>query len=82
MIFQEPLNEQDRSHQEATVDKINLDAGIRPLRRLHPTLKKCACGFVGPKREFYGHMDRRIKELGKDVWNEHGEVPLNEDEAP
>lgn len=47
------------------------------IKKLHPTLKKCACGWVGSKRDLYIHFaELRRSHL---FYYEHGEVPLNED---
>jgi hypothetical protein len=48
------------------------------IRRLHPTLKKCQCGFIGTKPELYKHFDK-LKGL-PNFFTLHGEVPLNEDD--
>ena len=66
---------------------VDLDAGTRRIRKLHPTLKKCRCGFIGTKHVFMGHMDTLLAarraggEKPEIFWSQHGEVPLNEDEA-
>ena len=95
MLFQEPLNAQDQQYYDAVVEKLALDKRVSvdagapsKVKRLHPTLKKCACGFVGTKHELYKHFDSERKDydgvwpgfLPKDFWTKHGEVPLNEDE--
>lgn len=54
------------------------------VKRLHPTLKACACGFVGTKNEFLKHMEAKERlaifmRQTDAFWKEHGEIPLNED---
>lgn len=57
------------------------------IKKLHPTLKKCGCGFIGNKGQFYEHMDNASQgihshvELATKFYKEHGEVPINEDEG-
>jgi len=90
MLFQEPLNEQDRSHYDAVVQKLALDKhrvnidDLEPrperVKRLHPTLKKCACGWTGSKTGLFDHIDKAEGLEGlstKDFWTKHGEVPHN-----
>lgn len=53
-----------------------------PFQPLHPTLKKCACGYIGTKRELYKHFDdvKRMLTAHGEPMREflvcHGEVPL------
>jgi hypothetical protein len=56
------------------------------IKHLHPTMKKCGCGFIGNKTQFYDHlMDERMVYKFEDrlveFYERHGEVPLNEDEG-
>lgn len=56
------------------------------IKQLHPSLKKCACGYIGTKRELYKHFEdiqRTMKAMGespREFWAGHGEVPLNVDD--
>jgi hypothetical protein len=66
------------------MERINIDnEPPSRIKRLHPTLKKCACGFVGSKHLFLQHMDvmlmsaRSGGEDAKVFWQKHGEVPYN-----
>jgi hypothetical protein len=88
MLFQEPLNEQDQAHYGAIVQKMELDKGrvniddLAPskVKQLHPTLKKCACGWIGTKTKFFDHIDEAEGLEGlsaKEFWTKHGEIPLN-----
>jgi hypothetical protein len=54
-----------------------------PFQPLHPTLKKCKCGFIGTRVKFYDHMDVAVDEYpnAKAFWEEHGEVPLSQAEG-
>lgn len=53
------------------------------IKKLHPTLKKCACGFIGNKAQFNNHYDEWNRKYSnkKDFFAVHGEVPINEDEG-
>lgn len=52
------------------------------IKKLHPTLKACKCGFIGTSGQLYKHYDsnkfRQIPDC--DFFAQHGEVPLNEDD--
>jgi hypothetical protein len=51
------------------------------IKKLHPTLKACACGFIGTRSQLYNHL--RCPQLGataREFFTLHGEVPLNEDD--
>jgi hypothetical protein len=60
---------------------------MNPFRQLHPTLRKCKCGFVGKKSEFHAHMIKLERELVhktgkmgyKAFFQRHGEVPIYTD---
>jgi hypothetical protein len=68
------------------VERINIDdLEPRPerVKKLHPTLKKCACGFIGSKHKLYKHFDETRfegKEPVKNWFDKHGEVPCNVDD--
>jgi hypothetical protein len=50
---------------------------------LHPTNKKCRCGFIGNRTQFYNHMSNRQR-LYKDpqhFFASHGEIPYYTNEA-
>lgn len=57
---------------------------MQTVKKLHPTLKKCACGYTGTKEQLYKHLKSQ-KEFYNLVGNVkkfyvlHGEVPLNEE---
>jgi len=87
-LFSQPLNQQDADHLGAILEKLELDkrpveidVKPSPFRPLHPTLKKCYCGMIGSKLEFYDHMDVESEKIGRDYsdakefWSQHGEVP-------
>lgn len=54
------------------------------IRKLHPTHKKCKCGFVGTKHLFHKHIEDGERKAfitgvtAREFWTEHGELPLNE----
>lgn len=53
------------------------------IKQLHPTLKKCKCGFIGKRNELYKHLDRARSAFdpnSKNFFKFHGEVPLNVDD--
>ena len=54
----------------------------RMTKQLHPTLKACNCGFIGPRTQFYKHMDLMVKEHSnaKEFFKSHGEAVLNFDD--
>jgi hypothetical protein len=49
------------------------------IKQLHPTLKACACGYIGSRTQLYKHFDTEHKQLGSSLkfFAKHGEVPLN-----
>lgn len=53
------------------------------IKPLHPTLKKCKCGFTGSRHALYKHFEL-FKNLhtgdGTSFFDKHGEVPLNIDD--
>lgn len=57
------------------------------IEKLHPTLKKCGCGFIGTKQQYQKHFDSELsatKKLGwslKAFYQLHGEVPINQTEG-
>lgn len=61
------------------------------IKKLHPTLKKCKCGFIGVRPAWWKHYEneRPVKHENKVVnemrliafYGMHGEVPINEDEG-
>jgi uncharacterized protein YjhX (UPF0386 family) len=61
---------------------------MNPFRQLHPTQKKCKCGFTGERNAFNTHMAKTEHELvtktGKmsiqAFFKRHGEVPCYADE--
>lgn len=55
------------------------------IRKLHPTLKACKCGFIGVRSSLYKHFDNELTEWKlsgdqKSFYIHHGEVPLNEND--
>jgi hypothetical protein len=52
------------------------------IKPLHPTLKACRCGFIGPRSAFYKHLDFEVKNYtaARLFFLDHGEVPLNSDD--
>jgi len=48
------------------------------IKQLHPTLKRCKCGFIGTRSALYKHFEPLTKL--SDFTTKHGEVPLNEDD--
>jgi hypothetical protein len=74
----------------------NEDAGSTPaastnsmptIKKLHPTLKACKCGFMGSRTGLYNHLKQTERNVVKimgyswsDYYAKHGEVPLNEDD--
>lgn len=52
-----------------------------PFQPLHPTLKKCKCGFIGTRTQLYRHFDaERFTAAGIPIngfFARHGEVPLH-----
>lgn len=61
--------------------RVDLDAQVSRVKRLHPTLKKCACGFVGTRTEFYNHLafgeELETQAEMNAFWTKHGEIPYN-----
>ncbi len=57
-----------------------------PFTPLHPSLKKCKCGYIGTKRELYKHFDdirrtmKAMNESAREFFAGHGEVPLRTDD--
>lgn len=58
------------------------------IQKLHPTLKKCKCGFIGNRGQLYKHLEHEkatwpetAPEAIKTYFQLHGEVPINEDEG-
>ena len=52
-----------------------------PFTPLHPTLKACKCGFIGTRSALYKHFKLwKYNMTPKGFFEEHGEVPLNEDD--
>lgn len=58
------------------------------IKKLHPTLKKCKCGFISQRTQLYNHLERAKRNhrrpsgtLDNEFFRQHGEVPLNEDEG-
>ena len=49
------------------------------IRPLHPTLKKCKCGFIGNRHALYKHFDTIKRVEGTLNMSQHGEVPLHID---
>lgn len=67
-------------------------AEVSRIKRLHPTLRKCKCGYIDTKHNVLNHIiqglhARSSKELRtqnfnvREFWKHHGEVPLNEGEG-
>jgi len=56
------------------------------IKKLHPTLKACACGFIGTSTQLYHHFEYARSDnarrglLERAFYEDHGEVPLNEDD--
>ena len=59
-----------------------------PFRTLHPTLKKCRCGYVADKGKLYRHFDevrsmlRAHGDAAIEFFVAHGEVPYYTDNEP
>jgi hypothetical protein len=51
-----------------------------PFRQMHPTLKACACGFVGNKYELEKHFagESTSGQSPREFWTQHGEIPFYE----
>jgi hypothetical protein len=65
------------------MERINIDPPEGRAKKLHPTLKKCACGWIGTKTGFYDHIDdaeASEDSSAKEFWTKHGEVPCNVDD--
>lgn len=64
------------------MERINIDPP-EGGRKLHPTLKKCACGWIGAKKGYFDHIDDAESDEGlsaKEFWTKHGEIPCYVDD--
>jgi hypothetical protein len=63
-----------------------------PFTPLHPTLKKCKCGYIGTRSQLYKHFDSEAVKHANDAIRKiagfeskftciHGEVPLRANES-
>lgn len=56
------------------------------IRKLHPTLKLCKCGYISDRNSLYRHLDQvrshytRCGMSADEFWADHGELPLNDDD--
>jgi hypothetical protein len=51
------------------------------IKKLHLTLRACKCGFIGTRTQLYKHFEVwKLNMPTKAFFEEHGEVPFNEDD--
>ncbi len=67
--------------------RISLDEPCSKIKSLHPTLRKCQCGYIASSHLVTKHIETLLaaRRMGGEepqvFWSQHGEVPLNEDEG-